>query len=61
MRKAVHVRRLAGLTTFFLGLAAIFSSLTLVAVSRPGLAGAFAVAGVGLSVLGLRWLPAETA
>ena len=61
MRETMHVRRLAGLTIFFLGLTAVFASLTLVAVSRPGLAGVFAVAGVGLSVLGLRWLPAETA
>jgi len=58
MREAMHVRRLAGLTTFFLGLTAVFASLTLVAVSRPGLAGVFAVAGVGLSVLGLRAIPA---
>ncbi len=61
MREAMHVRRLAGLTTFFLGLTAVFASLTLVAVSRPGLAGVFAVAGVGLSVLGLRGIPAGTA
>ena len=60
MREAMHVRRLAGLTTFFLGLAAVFASLTLVAVSRPGLAGVFAVAGVVLSVLGLWWIPAGT-
>jgi hypothetical protein len=56
----MHVRRLAGLTTFFLGLTAVFASLTLVAVSRPGLAGVFAVAGVGLSVFGLRWIPSGT-
>jgi len=60
MRKAIHVRRLAGLTTLFLGLALVFASLTLVAVSRPGLAGVFAAAGVLLSVLGLRWLPVGT-
>ncbi len=60
MREVMHLRRLAGLTTFFMGLTAVFASLTLVAVSRPGLAGVFAVAGVGLSVVGLRAIPAGT-
>ncbi len=60
MREVMHVRRLAGLTTFFMGLTAVFASLTLVAVSRPGLAGVFAVAGVGLSVVGIRAIPAGT-
>jgi hypothetical protein len=40
-----------------LGLTAVFASLTLVAVSKPGLAAAFAVAGVILTVTGLRLLP----
>jgi len=57
MRENLHVRRLVGLTTLFLGVAAVFASLTLVAVSKPGLAAVFAVSGVLLSVVGLRWLP----
>jgi hypothetical protein len=52
-----HIRRLVGLTTMMLGLTAVFASLTLVAVSKPGLAAAFAVAGVILTVTGLRLLP----
>ena len=59
MGENLHARRLAGLTTLFLGLAAVFASLTLVAVSRPGLAAVFAVTGVVLSVVGLRWLPSN--
>lgn len=57
MRDRVDIRRLVGLTTFFLGLVAVFASLTLVAVTRPGLAATFAISGVVLSVAGLRWLP----
>jgi hypothetical protein len=57
MREKLHIRRLVGMTTFFLGLAAVCASLTLVAVSRPGLAAVFAVSGVTVSVSGLRWLP----
>jgi hypothetical protein len=55
-----HIRRLAGLTTMMLGLTAVFASLTLVAVSKPGLAGVFAVSGVVLVVFGLRLLPTAT-
>lgn len=57
MRDRVDIRRLAGLTTFFLGLVAVFASLTLIAVSRPGLAAVSALSGLVLSVVGLRWLP----
>lgn len=57
MSDRLHVRRLGGLTTMMLGLTAVFASLTLVAVSKPGLAAAFAVAGVILTVTGLRLLP----
>ena len=57
MGEKLHARRLVGLTTVFLGLAAVFASLTLVAVWRPGLAAVFAVTGVVLSLVGLRWLP----
>lgn len=56
MLEKPDVRRIGGLTTLFLGLTAVFASLTLVAVSRPGLAGAFAIAGAGLAFAGLRWL-----
>lgn len=52
-----HVRRLVGLTTAMLGLAAVFASLTLVAVSKPGLAVVFVAIGVILTVFGLRLLP----
>lgn len=57
MIERLHLRRLVGLTTMMLGLTAVFASLTLVAVSKPGLAAAFAVAGVILTVTGLRLLP----
>lgn len=57
MIERLHLRRLVGLTTMMLGLTAAFASLTLVAVSKPGLAAAFAVAGVILTVTGLRLLP----
>ena len=60
MREKLHIRRLAGMTAFFLGLAAVFASLTLVAISKPGLAAVFAITGVVLSVRGLRWLPRGT-
>ena len=59
MSDRLEIRRLAGLTAVMLGLAAIFASLTAVAVSRPGLASAFALGGVVLTVLGLRWLPRD--
>jgi len=57
MSDKLHVRRLVGLTTTMLGLTAVFASLTLVALSKPGMASLFAVAGVVLAVLGLRLLP----
>lgn len=57
MRESLHARRLGGLTTVFLGLILVFASLTLVAVSRGGLAAAFAIGGVALMLLGLRVLP----
>jgi hypothetical protein len=57
MNDRLHIRRLVGLTTMMLGLTAVFASLTLVAVSTPGLAATFAVAGVILTVTGLRLLP----
>jgi len=57
MSDKLHVRRLVGLTTMMLGLTAVFASLTLVALSKPGLASLFAVTGVILAVLGLRLLP----
>lgn len=60
MRERTHVRRLAGLTTAMLGLTGLFASLTLVAISKPGAAAAFAAAGVVLVVAGLRLLPART-
>ncbi len=52
-----HARRLVGLTTLMIGLIGIFTSLTLVAISRPGLAALFAITGVIVSVVGLRALP----
>lgn len=55
-----HVRRLVGLTTAMLGCTGVFASLTLVAVSKPGLAAVFAVIGVILVVFGLRLLPSPT-
>lgn len=57
MREGLHVRRLGGLATVFLGLILVFASLTLVAVSRGGLAAVFAIGGVVLMLLGLRILP----
>jgi hypothetical protein len=60
MREKLHIRRLAGMTAFFLGLAGVYASLTLVAISKPGLGGVFAITGVVLSVSGLRWLPRGT-
>ncbi len=57
MREGLHARRLGGLTTVFLGLILVFASLTLVAVSRGGVAAAFAIGGVALVLLGLRILP----
>ncbi len=59
MSEKPHLRRLVGLTTMMLGLTAVFASLTLVAVSKPGLASVFAVAGVILAVIGLRLIPAD--
>ena len=59
MSEKPHVRRLVGLTTMMLGLTAVFASLTLVAVSKPGLASVFAVSGVILAVIGLRLIPAD--
>jgi hypothetical protein len=52
-----HAMRLVGLTTLMIGLIGIFASLTLVAVSRPGLAALFAITGVIVAVVGLRALP----
>lgn len=60
MLESLHVRRLIGLTTVFLGLLGLFSSLTLAAVSRPGLSVAFALGGVALAILGLRLLPGSS-
>jgi hypothetical protein len=60
MLEKPHIRRLAGMTAFFLGLAAVFASLTLVAISKPALAAVFAISGVVLSLSGLRWLPRGT-
>ncbi len=57
MLDSLHARRLVGLTTVFLGLLGVFSSLTLAALSRPGLSAAFAAGGVVLAILGLRLLP----
>ncbi len=57
MRESLHARRLGGLTMVFIGLLGVFSSLTLAALSRPGLSVAFALGGVILAILGLRLLP----
>ncbi len=57
MLESLHARRLVGLTTVFVGLLGVFSSLTLAALSRPGLSVAFAAGGVVLAILGLRMLP----
>ena len=54
-----HLRRFVGLTMTMLGLTSIFASLTAVAVSRPGLASAFALGGLVLAVAGLWWLPRD--
>ena len=59
MSEKPHLRRLVGLTTMMLGLTAVFASLTLVAVSKPGLAAVFAVTGVIVALIGLRLLPAD--
>ncbi len=59
MSEKPHLRRLVGLTTMMLGLTAVFASLTLVAVSKPGLASVFAASGVILAAIGLRLIPAD--
>ena len=59
MLERPNTRRLCGLTALMLGLIGVFASLTLVAVSKPGLAAAFAIAGVVLAVTGLRQLPSD--
>jgi len=61
MREGIEYRRLAGLTAALLGLEAVFASLTLTAVSRPGLAVSFAITGLVLVAVGLRCLPADSA
>jgi hypothetical protein len=59
MTEKPHIRRFIGLTLAMLGLTSIFASLTAVAVSRPGLAAAFALGGLALAVFGLWWLPRD--
>jgi len=59
VREGNQVRKLGSLTAALLGVAAVFSSLTLVAVSRPGLAGCFAIGGLVLVVVGLRCLSGD--
>lgn len=59
MLERTDIRRLCGLTALMLGLTGIFASLTLVAVSKPGLAAGFAIAGLILALTGLRVLPSR--
>jgi len=59
MTEKLDVRRFGGLTTLMIGITAVFASLTLVAVDRPRLAALFALGGVVLAVIGLRWLPRQ--
>lgn len=58
MRDGTWGRKLVFLTAAMLGLTAVFASLTLVALGRPGTAAVLAVIGVVVAVVGLRGLPA---
>lgn len=57
MRERLHVRRFGGMTAVFLGLAGVFSALTLSGLGSHGWASVAVIGGVLVTSVGLSSLP----